>query len=95
MYILLLLHLLQHSDSRKILINWCRLLLLSPFLARVPLDEEPMQDQWQHGHEAQVQPVVELWRICTLLTDLLQVHSLTSGTHLQEEHVILPGHALI
>lgn len=53
-----------------------------PLLARVPLNEEPVQHQGQHGHEAQIEPVIELRSLCAGLTHLLQVSTLATRTNL-------------
>lgn len=53
-----------------------------PLLSGVPLDEEPVQHQWQHGHEAQVEPVVQLRGLSAAFTHLLEVGPLSTRTDL-------------
>lgn len=53
-----------------------------PLFSRIPFDEEPVQDQGQHGHEAEVQPVIAVRGAHTLPADFVVIGSLTSRTHL-------------
>lgn len=54
----------------------------SPLLPGVPLDEEPVQHEGEHGHEAQIEPVVQLGGLSAALTHILEVGPLSAGTNL-------------
>lgn len=72
--------LIEQLNSSK---GQCKKKCISPPLfPRIPLNEEPMQHQGQHGHETKIKPVIEFWGLGTAFTNLLEVGSLPTRTHL-------------
>lgn len=78
-----------HTSARSLMATRLQLLHDSseqganePLFSRIPFDEEPVQHQGQHGHEAEVQPVIAVRGSHALPADFVVVGSLTSRTHL-------------